>query len=234
MSLEAQYRAIYQLVYKRGTRDAFQQAKFQRFEGTTDDESKQLKVLSSLRLDVVVRLHANDIGANWYAPRFPVTWLGLQVALDEEQAQLTGRLTQSDAFELRVDDDRDGRALTAFIEELATDKKLDNAPWLPDMMRYERLISGIWADDVNPRVERFGWDVAGIGESLIEKRLFPVEEEPSVCEVLLFKDEAGVTEIALHDEQARVMRKMINKQNVKDEPAKLVAQCRRALRKICE
>lgn len=234
MSLEAQYRAIYELVYKRSTRDAFQQGKFERFPGTDDAEAEQLRSLNGLRLDVVVRLHADDIGNNWYQPRFPATWIALQVALGKEQAELTRHFTASDAFELRVDDDRDGRALAAFVDRMIEKEEIRNAPWLPELMKYERMINGIWPDETNPRVETFKWDVSGVAESLLEKQLFPMDEKPVPLDVLLYRDEAGVTEVALLPEQARVMKKLIAKQSVNEEPPKLVAKCRRALRQIRE
>lgn len=234
MSLEAQYRAIYKLVYKRGTRDAYQQGKFKRFEGTTEAEAEQLKVLGGLRLDVVVRLHAEDIGNNWYRPRFPATWTALQVALGADQSELTRRFTDSDAFEMRVDDDRDGRALAAFVNQLSADDAFDNGVWLPELLRYERMINGIWPDDTNPRVETFEWDVGGISESLLRKHLFPIDERPAPLDLLLYRDAAGVTEVALLPDQARVMRKLIAGESVSGEPPALVAKCRRGLRQIRE
>ena len=116
MSLEAQYRAVYALMYKRGSRDAFEQAKFERFAGTDDAEAEEIANVAGLRQNVVVQLHANDIGNNWYMPRFPATWTALQVALGVDQPELTMRFTDTDAFELRVNDDSDGRALAAFAD----------------------------------------------------------------------------------------------------------------------
>ena len=234
MSLEAQYRALYQLMYKRGARDAFEQGKFERFDGTDDAEAAEITAVAGLRQNVVVQLHANDIGNNWYAPRFPATWMALQVALDCDQPELTKRLTDSDAFELRVNDDADARALSAFVELLASapSQPLANAPWLPELLRFERMIAGHWPDDQNPRVERFGWDVAGVHDALLDKLLFPVDEEPATLHLLMHRDAAGVTEIALDVDQARVMKKLLLKQDTGGEPAKLVAKCRRVLNQL--
>lgn len=233
MSLEAQYRAIYQLMYKRRTRDAFQQGKFRRFDGLDDAEAEQVRKVASLRQDVVVQLHANDIGTNWYMPRFPATWIALQVALDCDQAELTMRFTDSAAFETRLNDDSDGRALAGFVDELAArDEALKSAGWMPELLRYERMVRGHWPDEVNPRVEAFGWDVGGIADALLEKELFPVDEVASSLHLLLYRDDAGVSEIALSADQARVMRKVLNHLPVDDEPPKFVAKCRRVLNQL--
>ncbi|MCB9893154.1 MAG: hypothetical protein H6839_01745 [Planctomycetes bacterium] len=241
MSLEAQYRALYQLMYKRGTRDAFEQGKFERFEGTTDAESAEIGKVAGLRQNIVVQLHANDIGNNWYAPRFPATWMALQVALGVDQPELTMRLTDTDAFELRVNDDFDGRALAGYVQQLAefkpprghkTEPPLAGAPWLPELLRYERMIAGHWPDDASPRVEKFDWDVGGVHDALLEKELFPVDEKPVPLHLLLHRDEAGVTEVALNAEQARTMKKLLGGEDTKDEPPKVVAKCRRVLNQL--
>lgn len=244
MTLEAQYRAIYDLFYKFWVRDAFLQAKFSRFEGLTDSEQAEVDKAVGGRLEVVVRLHAADLGASWYMPRFPATWTALQVALDSETADLAMRFTESDEFELRVNDDADGRALAAWVQKLADTKPrkppnkpkpeppLKLAPWLPEVMRYERMIRGNWPDDANPRLERFEYDVGGICEALLEKQLFPVDEAPSPLHLLLHRDEAGVSEITLDADQSRVLRKLIDGEKAADEPAKLVAKCRRVLRQL--
>lgn len=233
MSLEAQYRAIYQLMYKRRTRDAFQQGKFKRFDGLDDAEAEQVCEVASLRQDIVVQLHANDIGTNWYMPRFPATWIALQVALDCDQAELTMRFTDNDAFETRLNDDSDGRALAGFVNGLmASSKALDGAKWLPELLRYERMVRGHWPDETNPRVEAFGWDVGGIADALLEKELFPVDEVASPLHLLLYRDDAGVSEIALSADQARVMLRVLNNQPIDDEPPKIVAKCRRVLNQL--
>lgn len=244
MSLEAQYRAVYQLLYKRWIRDAWGQAKFERFDGLDDAENAQIHALDLARLEAVVRLHANDIGNNWYNPRFPASWIALQVALDCDQAELTRRLTNSDEFELRENDDADGRALAAFVQKLADSKPrkppnqpkpqppLHRAPWLPELLRYERLIRGHWPDANNPRLETFEWDVGGLIDALLDKQLFPVDEKPAPLHMLLHRDHVGVTEIALSPDQARVMGKLLSRKSTKDEPAKLVAKCRRVLNQL--
>lgn len=228
MSLEAQYRAVYALMYKRGARDAFEQGKFERFEGTDDTEAEEIKHVAGLRQNVVVQLHANDIGNNWYMPRFPASWTALQVALGVDQAELTMRFADTDAFELRLNDDVDGRALAAFLET----RNFDNAAWLPELLRYERMIAGHWPDDHSPRVETFEWDVAGVYDALMEKQLFPVDEKPVPLNLLLHKDKAGVTELALSRDQARVMDKLLARERLDDEPPKVVAKCRRVLNQL--
>lgn len=228
MSLEAQYRAVYALMYKRGARDAFEQGKFERFEGTNDAEAAEIAKVAGLRQSAVVQLHANDIGHNWYMPRFPASWTGLQVALGVDQPELTMRFADTDAFELRVNDDSDGRALAAFVDGL----EVPNAPWLKELLRYERMIAGHWPDGESPRVETFEWDVAGVYDALIDKQLFPVDEKPAPLSLLLHKDEAGVTEVALNRDQARVMKKLIAHETLDDEPPKVVAKCRRVLNQL--
>lgn len=244
MTLEAQYRAIYELTYKRSARDAFSQAKFERFKGTDDAEAEQIHRISMHRLDVIVQLHANDIGNNWYAPRFPATWLALQVALGCDQAELTKRFTETEAFELRVNDDFDGRALGAYVQSLADMRPrkppgepkpaapLVNAPWLPELLRYERMIAGHWPDERTPRVETFEWDAAGIQDALLDKELFPIDEKAIPLHVLLHRDEAGVSELMLTADQARVLNKLLAKAAVQEEDPKLVAKCRRVLRQL--
>ena len=228
MSLEAQYRAVYQLMYKRRTRDAFEQGKFKRFDGTDDAEAAEISKVAGLRQNVVVQLHAGDIGANWYAPRFPGSWMALQVALDCDQAELAMRLTDTDAFELRVNDDFDGRALAAFVDGL----NLPNAPWLPELLRYERMIAGHWPDQTNPRVEKFAWDVGGVLDALLDKQLFPVDETPAPLHILLYRDQAGVSEVTLNAEQAGVMQKVLNHEDTSNDSPKLVAKCRRVLNQL--
>ncbi|MBZ0137279.1 MAG: hypothetical protein K8I27_13010 [Planctomycetes bacterium] len=228
MSLEAQYRAVYALMYKRGTRDAFEQGKFDRFEGTDDAEAEEIKQVAGLRQNIVVQLHADDIGNNWYMPRFPATWTALQVALGADQPELTMRFTDTDYFELRVNDDSDGRALAAFVDTL----RLPNAPWLAELLRYERMIAGHWPDGQSPRVETFEWDVAGVYDALVDKQLFPVDETPVPLSLLLHRDEAGVTEVALNRDQARVMKRLIARENLDDAEPSVVAKCRRVLNQL--
>lgn len=244
MSLEAQYRAVYTLMYKRGARDAFEQGKFERFEGTDDAEAAEISKVAGLRQNVVVQLHANDIGNNWYMPRFPASWTALQVALGVDQRELTMRFTDTDFFEMRINDDSDGRALAAYVQMLADTRPrkppnqpkpeppLKNAPWLPELLRYERMIAGHWPDENSPRVETFEWDVGGIYEALMDKELFPVDETPAPLSLLLHMDEAGVTEVALNKEQARVMKKLLAREKLDDEPPKVVAKCRRVLNQL--
>ena len=228
MSLEAQYRAVYELMYKRSTRDAFEQGKFRAFPDTTESEAAEIQKVAGLRQNVVVQLHANDIGTNWYMPRFPASWTALQVALGVDQRELTMRFTDTDAFELRVNDDSDGRALAAFVES----QKFENAGWLPELLRYERMIAGHWPDEKSPRVETFEWDVGGVYDALMEKQLFPVDEKPVPLNLLLHRDEAGVTEVALSKDQAQVMKKLIAREPLDDESPKVIAKCRRVLNQL--
>jgi hypothetical protein len=243
MTLEAQYRAIYELAYKRGTRDAFNQAKFERFAGTNDAEAAEIRRIDGARLDAVVQLHANDIGNNWYAPRFPASWKALQVAMGCNQAELTKRFTDTPAFELRINDDFDGRALAAYVQALAdvkvaskrrTGHPLRTSPWLPELLRYERMIAGHWPDAQSPRVETFEWDVSGVYEALMDKELFPVDELPTPMHMLLHRDDAGVSELVLNADQARVLTKLLSRTSMKDEDARLVAKCRRVLNQLRE
>jgi hypothetical protein len=241
MTLEAQYRAIYELTYKRSVRDAWDQAKFERFAGTDDAESAQLHAIDGWRHNIVVQLHAEDIGNNWYMPRFPATWKALQVALGVAQAELTMRLTDTAAFELRVNDDFDGRALAGYVKLLEefkpggkrrTGQPLRSAPWLPELLRYERMIAGHWPDAASPRVETFAWDVAGVREALLERELFPVDEQASPLHLLLHRDDSGVSELALSPDQARVLTRLLKREKIHDEEPMLVAKCRRVLRQL--
>lgn len=244
MSLEAQYRAIYELFYKYWIFDAFSQGKFKRFKGLTDSEQAEIDKVADGRFNRVTQLHAADIGTNWYVPRFPASWMALQVALGLEQGDLVRRFTETDEFELRVNDDSDGRALAAFVQKLADtnprkppnkpkpEPPLKNAPWLPELLRYERMVAGHWQDDVNPRVEKFDWDVGGIADALLEKQLFPVDEQAAPLHMLLYRDEAGVSEVTLNAKQAAVMQKVLNQEDTSGDPPKLVAKCRRVLNQL--
>jgi len=243
MSLEAQYRAVYDLFYKHWVRDAFLQAKFERFKGLTDAEHEEVWKAAGARLDFVAMLHAADIGANWYMPRFPASWTALQVALECDSRHLAARFTDTDEFELRVNDDSDGRALAAWVDRLASTKPrkppnkpksappLVHAPWLPDLLRYERLIDGHFPDEQNPRVERFEWDVGGIREALLERELFPVDEEPAHCAALLFRGPGGVNEAPLTGKQARVVSELLQGQTPEAKPG-IVSECQQLLKQI--
>jgi hypothetical protein len=81
-------------------------------------------------------------------------------------------------------------------------------------------------------VEKFEWDTAGIADALLDKELFPIDEKAIPLHVLLHKDEAGVSELMLTADQARVLIKLLNKSATQDEDPKLVAKCRRVLRQL--
>ncbi|MBK8205397.1 MAG: hypothetical protein IPK87_01265 [Planctomycetes bacterium] len=232
MSLEAQYSALYALFYKRRARDAFFQPGHAPVAGLTDAELRQLQLVDGLRFDTVVGLHQGDLAHQWYASRVPASWLALQVALDTDDRELVASFTGSDAFELRVDDDADGRALLAWVDALVDSGNLPDAPWLPDLLRYELLLNARWIGAHTPRVEEFKFEVPGIRESLIERRTFPTEEDPVRYGALFHKDERGVGEVALDRDEARAMRAVLAGSDTSGEPPRLLKRCKALLREM--
>jgi hypothetical protein len=191
----------------------------------TPDHAAQIAALDKDRLEVIVRLHADDIGNNWYLPRYPAAWLALQVALECSQPDLTQRFTASEAFELRVHDDADGRALAGFVDGL------DVEGWLAPLLHYERLLNGVGLEPGVPRLERFEWDVPGIREALLEHDTFPEDEIPAPATVLLYRAPDGVHEAALTRRQAEVMEALLTGE-VPKAPAGIVRECEQLLNDI--
>jgi len=202
MSLQAQFSALYRLYYKRGEREAFFRAGKAPVPGLNPAELRQLKLLEPARLQRVVDLHAGDIGNQWYRPRVPATWIALQAALEIPEAELVHRLTESPGFEDRTNDDSDARALAAFIA--GQSQQLRDTPWLHDLLRYERLLAGLWDKGSNPRVVNFDFDVAGVRESLLQNNLCPTDEPARSTWLLLYRGKRGVNEMRVkrHDAQA--------------------------------
>ncbi len=232
MSLEAQYSALYALFYKRRARDAFFQAGHAPVAGLTNVEIRQLQLADGLRFDSVVGLHQGDLAHQWYATRVPGGWLALQVALDTDDRELVASFTGSDAFELRVDDDADGRALLAWVGALAESGHLPEAPWLPELLRYELLLNARWIDAHTPRVEEFKYEVPGIRESLVERRTFPTDEDPVRYGALFHKDERGVGEATLDRDEARAMHAILAGADTSGEPPRLLKRCKALLREM--
>ena len=194
MSLEAQWRALYRLLYKRDAREAFLGGGEIAVAGLTESAAAQLRAVPAERLRRVVELHATDIGFNWYRPRVPGTWLALQGSLEVDEAELATRLAQSEAFETRVDDDADGRALAGFIEGEASAGRLAETPWIGDLLRYELLIAGIGLAEGEDRVEEFSYDVSAIRESLLQDSLCPTDEPETPVRLRFHRDAGGVEE----------------------------------------
>jgi hypothetical protein len=225
------YTALYRLFYKRGARDDFFQPGYPPIRNLTEEEIHQLKMADGYRLDILVQLHQRDMAHQWYAPRVPASWMALQIALECDESELIARFTESDEFELRIDDDADGRALSAWLDNFSKGRNL-GARWLCDLLRYELLLGARWRDEHNPRVEEFAWDVAGVRESLLEDNLFPTDERPRTNAALFHRGESGITEAPLNREQARVMRKLLTGQDVSGDKPATVKKCRAILRKI--
>jgi hypothetical protein len=233
MPLEQMYTALYRLFYKRDARDAFVGAqRAAPTAGLTETELAQLKQLDGMRLKTVVQLHAGDIGRQWYQPRVPASWLSLQVALEIDEPELVARFAESDAFELRIDDDADGRALATWVQQVGETGELEDAPWLPDLLRYELLLGARWTGDQNPRVEVFAWDVQGIRESLLEHEVFPTDEPSRKYGALFFRNAEGVAEAPLNREEARVMQAVLDGADTSREKTGLIKRCHTLLAEI--
>ena len=201
MSLEAQWDALYRLFYKRDARSAFASGKLP--AGLTKPEAEQFRAIDPARLNMVVLLHTPDIGG-WYRG-VPATWLALQATLNCNELELVGRLTSSDAFELRINDDEDCRALAGFIAQLPPQQTRDSR-WLSDLLRYELLIAGKWPDERSPRVETFKYDVDGIRRALIEQQLCPTEEKAGQHAILFHRGKREINEVALKPDQAAALQ----------------------------
>lgn len=199
MSLETQWDALYRLFYKRDVRAAFSRGTMP--DGLTRQEIEQFRSVPADRLNVVVGLHAPDIGG-WYRPRVPATWLALQATLECDERELVQRLTASDAFELRVNDDEGCLALNGFIHMLSS-RHLKQSPWLADLLRYELLTAGSWPDERSPRVETFRYDVEGIRRALLEQSLCPLGEKSREIAILFHRGASEIGEAALNTAQAK-------------------------------
>ncbi|MCA8939744.1 MAG: hypothetical protein KDB07_08055 [Planctomycetes bacterium] len=157
MSFEGLFTAIYRLYYKEGVRDAFMS------DGSldlplSDQERGLLERVDQTRLATIIELHANDIWAGWYANRFGASWEALRLILGfKSNAELVRKLCNSDAFEKRINDDRFGDALEAFIfeERLRNPEGFANAPWLADLFEYERLLTREIGDEFEAALGRF-------------------------------------------------------------------------------
>jgi hypothetical protein len=209
MSFAAQMTAIYRLFYKSSAREAFFAGGASPVQGLTEPELAALRAIPPQRLARIVELHRGDIGRGWYQPRFPAAWLALQAALDQPEDAVVAMLTEADAFELRVNDDADGRALAEFVREIDGTGMLGEAPWLRELLDYERLLNGdwraiegcLWVHGALALME-FTWDVGGIRSSLLEQELFPTGEEQSGSLVLFHRDGEGVSEVEVEPDVA--------------------------------
>lgn len=231
MSLEAMYSALYQLFYKRSARDVLQQLRIPPVPGLTEAEQHELGITCGERFEVVVALHSGDIGHQWYMPRVPATWRALPIALECDESEVVSQFTESAEFELRIDDDADGRALSAWLDNLRKRRKL-GARWLPDLLRYELLLGGHWRDERTPRVELFDWDVAGIREPLLELGVFPLDEKPRKYAALFHRDQSGVSEAPLKGAEAEVMKKLLAGTQPANASAKVVKRCKTLLQRM--
>ncbi|MBX3460023.1 MAG: hypothetical protein KF696_08660 [Planctomycetes bacterium] len=230
MSLTAMYSALYALFYKDKARRAFPAAL--PAHELRDAEAAELRAIDPARLEAVVALHQADLAHQWYAGRVPATWLALRVALDTDDHGLVASFTGSDAFELRVNDDADGRALHAFVDALAQAGHLPDAPWLPELLRYELVLNAQWIGVDTPRIEEFAWDVPGIRESLLKRSTFPTDEEPWRYSAIFHREGAETLEAQLEHDEARVARALLAGDDVSREPPRLVKRCKALLREI--
>jgi uncharacterized protein (UPF0276 family) len=221
-ALAAQYRVVYELMYKRDVLESWPEVPV---GPLTPEHAEQVRAVDAERLAVIVRLHADDIGNNWYLPRFPATWLALQAGLECTQAELTRRFTSSEAFELREHDDSDGRALLAFIEGLELEG------WLAPLLRYERLLNGIGLEPGVPQLERFEWDVPGIREALLQHSTYPDGEVPAPAAILLYRTPQGVHEAALTRRQAQTIEAILQGKPP-NAPAGVIRECEQLLNDI--
>lgn len=222
MSLEAMFSTIYRIYYKADDRQKFVNDGQLPDEDLTDDEAKQLKGIEAARLTRIVELHENDLGFQWYRPRFPACWNTLQATLDVTEAQLVSKLTNSPAFELRKDDDKSGSALQGFIEQ-----ELDNltdAPWIEDLLHYERLLLGQWPDEQNLLIEEFSFDIPGIYNALLNEDICPLDEPEDQFILMMFKTEDDIREGQITAQQAEEVSKALQGGKATDEAKALIDQ----------
>lgn len=229
LQLELQFRTLYRLYYKRNEREAFLRKGEPPVRGLAARELAQLKAVEPARLRRVVELHAGDIGAGWYRPRVPATWLALQAVLEVPEDELVHRLTESAGFESRVNDDSDAAALAAFVDGLSNE--LRQTPWMADLLRHERLVGCPWPSGPNPRLVRFDYDVGGIREALLVQGLCPTDERKHATHLLLFRGPAGVNELAVKPRDAEVLAALIEGRKP-DAAPRVVERCRAMLREV--
>jgi|GEM_PF-6360720 len=215
MPLDDQWSALYRLFYKRDVRKDFFDNGTRPVKSLSDSDVALLQGIGAERLEHVVALHQRDIGANWYQPRVPATWLALQSLLDFDEEELVASLTNSPAFEDRIDDDSNGQALMAFIkEQISRSMELaTTGPWLPDLLRYELYLAG----KLNAKpaeVAHFEYAVGGIREALLEQALCPDGECPEEYHSLFVRNSNEIAEVALDRDQAEVVRGIIAGESV--------------------
>ncbi|MEE9311084.1 MAG: hypothetical protein V3V10_01605, partial [Planctomycetota bacterium] len=191
-------------------------------EDLTDDEAAQLKNIEAARLKRIVELHENDLGFQWYRPRFPACWNALQATLNVTEAQLVSKLTNSDAFELRRDDDKSGAALQGFIEQ-----EIDNladAPWIEDLLHYERLLIGQWPDEQNLLLEEFSFDVQSIYGALTNEDICPLDEPEDQFILMMFKTDDDIREGQITAQQAKEVMQALQGGETSSEAKALIDQ----------
>jgi hypothetical protein len=231
MPLREQFSALYALYYKRGARDAYFQPGLKPVAGLSAADMKVLGSIDPLRFETIVRLHQRDIAGQWYRAKVPASWLALGATLGMEDAELVEALTSSPSFELHVDDDRDCAALLGWISELAKARKLPDARWLPELVRYELVLAGRWQGEANPRVESFAWDVESIATSLLRDHTLPVGERPKRYAAVFHRDAKGVTEARLSTAEAAAMQAILQGKQEGIE-VRMQKRCQKLLRDI--
>ncbi|MCF6227829.1 MAG: hypothetical protein L3J82_04060 [Planctomycetes bacterium] len=222
MSLEGQWSAIYRLYYKADDRLPFIENGQLPDEDLTDDEAAQLKNIEAARLERIVELHENDLGFQWYRPRFPACWNALQATLSVTEAELVSKLTNSDAFELRTDDDKSGAALQGFIEQEI--ENLTDAPWIEDLLHYERLLLGQWPDGQNLLLEEFSFDVQGIYGALLDEDICPLDEPEDQFILMMFKTKDDIREGQVTAQQAEEVMQALQGGETTSEAKALIDQ----------
>lgn len=231
MPLREQFSALYALYYKRNARDAYFQPGHKPVAGLTAADLKLLGSIDPLRFETIVKLHQRDIAGQWYRAKVPAAWLALGATLGLDDAELVEALTSSASFELHLDDDRDCAALLGWISELAKARKLPDARWLPELVRYELVLAGRWPGDANPRVESFAWDVESIASSLLRDHTLPLGERPRRYVALFHRDAKGVSEARLSAVEAAAMQALLQgKQEGLD--ARALKRCQKLLKEI--
>jgi hypothetical protein len=216
MSHAALMTALYRLFYKRSERQAFAQSGQLNIKNLSAADLALLRAINPARLARSSELHAGELPAPWYGWRAPATWLALKATLDCSDTELAMRLTQSDAFELHIDDDRTLAALVGFVaQELARkDSQLAReAPWIGELLTYEKAVAGLCTDASGQQptylVLEFNWDITGIWASLLERNLCPTGESEDTNCLVLFTDQRGVNELQVSSEQASVMQALV-------------------------
>lgn len=231
MPLREQFSALYALYYKRGARDAYFQPGYKPVAGLNASDMKVLGSIDPLRFETIVKLHQRDIAGQWYRAKVPAAWLALGATLGLDDAELVEALTGSASFEQHVDDDRDCAALLGWIGELSKSRKLSDARWLPELVRYELTLAGRWQGDANPRVESFAWDVESIATSLLRDHTLPAGERPKRYAALFHRDTKGVSEARLSTAEAAAMQAILQGKQEGIE-ARTLKRCQKLLKEI--